>query len=876
LADLDAREQLALELTNRARMDPLGEAARYGIDLNAGLPAGTISATAKQVLAPSSILESSAQLHANYLVANNLFTHTGSGGSTSNQRMATAGYATAGTFFSGENIAFSGSTGAYNANAEVFGQHQQWMLSSGHRTNMLLDIYEELGVGHVAFTGTSYRGATNGMVMVQNFGALTTSAQFITGVSYNDTDSNDFYSIGEGMSSRLVQVLQSGSVLASSTTAAAGGYGVKLTASGLVEVVFSGGGLTSSQGVNVTLGASNIKVDMVDNNTIETNFSATLTQTAQNLRLIGIENINGTGNGLNNTMWGNKGNNVFAGGAGNDVVNGGAGTDTVVFTANMNQYVVTYNAATLTHTFYGNDGFIDTATGVESFQFADGTRTAAQLVIAPAAPVRTASITAAIATANEGNSGTTAFTFNVTLNAAAYSTQTVNWTATGSGVNAANAADFSGALSGTVTFAAGEIVKTVTVNVAGDTTAEATETFSVTLSTPSAGIALGTASSVGTITNDDASGPNIINGDAGGATIHDTLVGTAGVDHVNGLNGDDTLIGNGGADVLNGGNGTDSAYYYSSAAGVTVNLAAGTGSGGDAAGDSYVSIESIIGSNGSADVLTGNAAANYIAGFGGNDTIDGGAGADTLVGGDGTDTVYYYSSTAGVTVNLAAGTGAGGDAAGDTLNAVEQVIGSNTADDILIGDGVMNYLAGMGGNDTIDGGGVASPNGIGQGDSLDGGEGTDTLSYASSAQRVIVLMDYNSPTSGIAWNGTSGDVMINFENLTGSAHNDVLLGSDSANVINGGAGQDSLYGELGADTFHFDNLSSDAIHDFQDGVDKLSFNLATADSFNDFAIFGNGGTDYIAVQLITDGSLIILKGAGNSAVTLDASDFLFV
>ena len=63
-----------------------------------------------------------------------------------------------------------------------------------------------------------------------------------------------------------------------------------------------------------------------------------------------------------------------------------------------------------------------------------------------------------------------------------------------------------------------------------------------------------------------------------------------------------------------------------------------------------------------------------------------------------------------------------------------------------------------------------------QGDSLDGGDGTDTLSYASSLLSVVVLMDWNCPTSGIAWNGTSGDVMINFENLTGSTHNDVLLG----------------------------------------------------------------------------------------------------
>ena len=51
MADATAREQLILEMINRARMDPEGEAARYGISLNQGLTAGTISSAPKQVLA---------------------------------------------------------------------------------------------------------------------------------------------------------------------------------------------------------------------------------------------------------------------------------------------------------------------------------------------------------------------------------------------------------------------------------------------------------------------------------------------------------------------------------------------------------------------------------------------------------------------------------------------------------------------------------------------------------------------------------------------------------------------------------------------------------------------------------------------------------
>jgi subtilisin-like proprotein convertase family protein len=288
-------------------------------------------------------------------------------------------------------------------------------------------------------------------------------------------------------------------------------------------------------------------------------------------------------------------------------------------------------------------------------------------------------------------------------------------------------------------------------------------------------------------------------------------------------------------------------------------------------------IENIVTGDGS-DFIAGNTAANIIHGMRGNDTLDGGAGADTLSGGDGSDTAYYYSSTAGVTVNLAASTGTGGDAQGDTFNSIEYAIGSNTGADGLTGDGALNYLAGFGGDDVIDGGGVAAGNvnlTTYQGDSLDGGAGIDTLSYASSLYTVVVLMDWNSPTSGIAWNGTSGDLMINFENLTGSTQNDVLLGNSVANLINGGAATDSIYGLGGADTFHFDQLQTDVIADFEDGSDHLRFNLATADSFSDFTIYGNG-THLMSVVLNADGSQVIVQGTGSTNVTLTADDFVFV
>ena len=76
------------------------------------------------------------------------------------------------------------------------------------------------------------------------------------------------------------------------------------------------------------------------------------------------------------------------------------------------------------------------------------------------------------------------------------------------------------------------------------------------------------------------------------------------------------------------------------------------------------------------DTLAGDGGANALTGLAGDDWLVGGAGSDSLDGGAGTDTAYYGNSTAGVTVDLSTGTGTGGDAQGDTLTAVENVVGS--------------------------------------------------------------------------------------------------------------------------------------------------------------------------------------------------------
>jgi uncharacterized repeat protein (TIGR01451 family) len=101
----------------------------------------------------------------------------------------------------------------------------------------------------------------------------------------------------------------------------------------------------------------------------------------------------------------------------------------------------------------------------------------------------------------EGNSGTTNFTFTVTLSASSNLTVTVNYaTADGTATIANN--DYQAA-SGTLTFNPGETSKTITVKVNGDTTTEPDETFTVNLTTPT-NASISRAQGTGTILNDDA------------------------------------------------------------------------------------------------------------------------------------------------------------------------------------------------------------------------------------------------------------------------------------------------------------------------------------------------------------------------------------
>ena len=409
-----------------------------------------------------------------------------------------------------------------------------------------------------------------------------------------------------------------------------------------------------------------------------------------------------------------------------------------------------------------------------------------------------------------------------------------------------------------------------------------------------------------------------------GTSDSDSLTGNSGANVLDGGNGNDTLAGLGGADKLVGGEGLDTADYQASSEGVTINLANGLASGGDAAGDTFSGIENVSGSNAD-DVITGSAGANVLNGNGGNDTIEGGAGADTMDGGTGSaDTLSYASSTSalGVVMSLDGLLFASGDAAGDTAFNFENITGSEAGTDTLRGDFTNNTLQGLGGNDTLQGGDGA--------DTLDGGEGFDVADYRLDGAIRIDL------ANGLAAGAASGDSFISIEgfisgegdsilkgddndnnltatsgtnilqgrggvdvlnggrdrdsiaggegndalsgglgsdNLQGNVGDDVLIGDRGNDKLNGGANDDILSGGEDADVFIFTgrNSGQDVITDYEDGIDTIQFDTPFVNSFADLSIAGNG-TDHVTI--VFGGQSISITSA--DTMTFTANDFVIL
>jgi Ca2+-binding RTX toxin-like protein len=314
-------------------------------------------------------------------------------------------------------------------------------------------------------------------------------------------------------------------------------------------------------------------------------------------------------------------------------------------------------------------------------------------------------------------------------------------------------------------------------------------------------------------------GANILYGGDG----DDTMKAGAGRDQLFGEGGDDVLMGGSEADVFDGGAGSDAASYEESVVAVTASLIDSTQNTGDAAGDTYVLVENLTGTNGN-DTLTGDAGANKLDGGSGNDVLEGGLGADTFNGGNGVDTVSYAHAAGPVTANLTDAAQNTGEAQGDkyVVDTIENLLGSDFADN-LTGTNLTNRLDGGKGNDTLVG--------LGGGDIYAGGDGSDTADYSKSSIAVQAFLD--SADQGSNASGASGDTYTSIENLTGTAFADTLVGDLNANTLLGGDGADTLDGGRGTVGDVLDGgLGTDTV-DYFKAQGGITLNLETGGTAGD-------------------------------------------
>jgi len=343
VAEPTALEQYALELTNRARADPAAEAARLGIGLNDGITGGSISPAAKQPLAFNPLLLDAARAHGAWMLATDIFDHTGAGGSTPQQRMAAAGYAFDPPWNTGENISIRWGTGTTLAVAQVDAMHDGLFRSPGHRVNTLNDAFREVGIGLNAGEYAGHPAVTT----TQNY-ARSGAPFFLLGVAYADADADAFYDPGEGIAGMTVTIGDLwGNQVAQVATMAAGGWQVAVPI-GTYAVTFSGGGLVAPI-LRTAVAGTNVKIDLERN--------AALAEAPPG-RIGGPGNDRLADQGAAAMLAGHAGDDTMDGGGGADTLDGGDGYDIASYAGAPGAVALSLHAGTGTQGDAAGDVFI--------------------------------------------------------------------------------------------------------------------------------------------------------------------------------------------------------------------------------------------------------------------------------------------------------------------------------------------------------------------------------------------------------------------------------------------------------------------------------------------------------------------------------------
>jgi len=324
-----------------------------------------------------------------------------------------------------------------------------------------------------------------------------------------------------------------------------------------------------------------------------------------------------------------------------------------------------------------------------------------------------------------------------------------------------------------------------------------------------------------------------------GATVasNDYLFGGNGDDTITGGAGNDTMYGGLGNDVLSSGNGKDALYGG-------IGNDSLTGGQGNQALYGGVGLDTLYGGVDS-NALTGGAVDTHI--------LYGDAGNDNVTGGGYTAGTNNVASSASNSYKLYGGVG------NDTLTGSWIVVGSAGAKDTMDG--------GVGIN-SINGGSSISATGATV--VVGANHANETLTFINDTQGVSVGVSLwagvtANLTTGVATasgksmgsNWSINDTIANIDNLTGSNYNDSLTGNTFANVILGGAGNDTITGG-GSGAYGSPTANT--------GNDTLN-----GGGGNDTYIL-NTGSDTVNAMIIQDNSGINTLDFSNVAVTLGTAE----
>ena len=277
IGDPTPEEQLYLEMINRSRANPQGEAqlffqttdpavlhsynnSRWIVNLTA-MTNQFAQIQPAPPLAMNPRLLSAARKHSQDMFQNVFQGHTSNDGRTLADRVAVEGYPYERL---SENVyAYAKSVFHGHAGFDVdWGPGTDGIQTPpGHRINIHNPLHREVGIGVVLGTNSDPLGqkpTVGPQLVTQNFGAQISAQPFITGVAYYDLNGNNFYDPGEGIGGLTVTAE---GLSTAAITARSGGYALPVPTNGSYHLTFTGPNLSQTAYATV-ISNQNVKVDL--------------------------------------------------------------------------------------------------------------------------------------------------------------------------------------------------------------------------------------------------------------------------------------------------------------------------------------------------------------------------------------------------------------------------------------------------------------------------------------------------------------------------------------------------------------------------------------------------------------------------------------